>query len=425
VRRRPRLAGAFRPPGDKSLSHRALILAALAGGTTELRGLNPGEDVESTARCLRALGVRVRRRGDAWEVSGGGVGSLRRPSGPLDCGNSGTTMRLMAGVAAGLPFRVELRGDASLSARPMARVARPLRRMGARVEGRTSGAEIRAPLVIRGGGLRSVRWTQEVASAQVKSAVLLAALVAGVAAEVREPLRSRDHTERMLAALGARVRRVPGGVRLEPGGTIAAPEGRVPGDPSAGAFPAAAAAALPGSRLALEGVGLNPTRTGFYRTLARAGARVDVAREGSWCGEPFGTVTVRPGSLGAIRLSARQVPALLDEIPALAVLAAGACRAPSRFAGAGELRFKESDRLAGLAAGLARLGADVRELPDGLAFRPARLRGGAVDARGDHRLAMAFRIAALLADGPVRIRGAGAVRISDPAFERRLRELTA
>jgi 3-phosphoshikimate 1-carboxyvinyltransferase len=229
----------------------------------------------------------------------------------------------------------------------------------------------------------------------------------------------------MLRALGARVRRVPGGVRLEAGGTLAAPEGRVPGDPSAGAFPAAAAAALPGSRLTLEGVDLNPTRTGFYRALARAGARVGIAREDSWCGEPLGTVTVRHGTLGRIRVGARQVPALLDEIPALAVLAAGACREPSRFVGAGELRFKESDRLAGLAAGLMRLGADVRELPDGLAFRPARLHGGTVDARGDHRLAMAFRVAALLAGGPVRIRGARAVRISDPAFERQLRSLTA
>jgi 3-phosphoshikimate 1-carboxyvinyltransferase len=425
VRSRPRLAGSCRPPGDKSLSHRALILAALAGGETEIHGLNPGEDVESTARCLRALGVRIRRRGDAWEVAGGGREALRKPAGPLECGNSGTTMRLLAGVAAGLPFRTELRGDASLSARPMARIARPLRLMGARVEGRRFGAEIHAPLVIRGGPLRRIRWRQEVASAQVKSAVLLAAWTAGVTVEVEEPVRSRDHTERMMRALGVPVTRVAGGVRLGKGGTLAAPEGRVPGDPSAAAFLAAGAAALPGSRLGVEGVGLNPTRTGFFRVLARAGARMTVEAEGRWCGEPFGRITIRSSRLDGVRLGARRVPALLDEIPVLAVLAAGACRGPSRFTGAGELRFKESDRLAGLAAGLLRLGGDVRELPDGLAVRPGRLRGGTVDALGDHRLAMAFRIAALLARGTVRIRRADAARISDPGFERELRRLRA
>ncbi|HMB68315.1 MAG TPA: 3-phosphoshikimate 1-carboxyvinyltransferase, partial [bacterium] len=315
MRNRARLVGAFRPPGDKSLSHRALILAALAGGRTELTGLNPGEDVESTARCLRALGVRIRRRGDTWEVSGPGREGLRRPAAPLPCGNSGTTMRLMAGVAAGLPFRIELRGDASLSARPMARIAKPLRRMGARVEGRSFGPELHAPLVIRGGRLRRIRWRQEIASAQVKSAVLLAAWTAGVPADVVEPLRSRDHTERMMRALGAPVRRVGGGVQLGTGGSLAAPEGCVPGDPSAGAFFAAGAAALPHSCVSLEGMGLNPTRTGFYRVLERAGARLQTRQAGRWCGEPVGDVKVRPGRLRSVKLSARQVPALLDEIP--------------------------------------------------------------------------------------------------------------
>jgi 3-phosphoshikimate 1-carboxyvinyltransferase len=421
---RPGVVGRIAPPGDKSLSHRALILAAIAGGPAELEGLNRGEDVESTARVLRSLGVEIARRGGRWRVDGPGAGGFRRPSGPLDCGNSGTTMRLLAGVLAACPFASRLTGDASLSTRPMGRIADPLRALGAQVAGREVDGRLLPPLRIRGGSLRAGRWASPVASAQVKSAVLLAGLVAGVPVTVSEPGRSRDHTERMLAALGARVRRGPGGLSLEPG-AIRAPAGRVPGDPSAAAFFAAAAAARPRSDLRAEGVALNPTRLGFYRALVRMGARVDTERATRWCGEPVGTIRVRPGRLRGLRLGARSIPALIDEVPVLAVLAAGAARGETRITGAGELRVKESDRLAGLADGLGRLGARVTERPDGLVIEGGRLSGGSVDARGDHRLAMAFRVAGLLADGPVRVRGAGAARVSHPGFDRDLARLLA
>lgn len=418
-----RVEGELELPGDKSLSHRALLIAAIAGGETWLEGLNPGADVGSTAAALRALGVRVRRDRSGWRVESGGAGSFRRPRATLDCGNSGTTMRLLAGVLAACPFEARLTGDASLRRRPMDRVAAPLVHLGASVRGRQAGGRLTAPLAVRGGRLRGGRWASPVASAQVKSAVLLAGLCAGVPVTVTEPHRSRDHTERMLRALGARVVRVPGGVRLAGAAGLRAPSGRVPGDPSAGAFFAAAAAALPGSDLRLKDVALNPGRLGFYRALTRMGARVDAVRTRTWCGEPAGDLRIRPGRLRGIALGAAAVPALLDEIPVLAVLAAGAATGRTRVRGAAELRVKETDRIAAMAAGLAALGADVRELPDGLDVAGGRLRGGRVDARDDHRVAMAFRIAALLAEGAVRVAGARAMRISHPGFDRDLGRL--
>lgn len=420
-----RIVGAIDLPGDKSLSHRALLLAAIAGGATELTGLNPGADVASTAAALRRLGVDVRHRGERWRVTSPGVAGFRRPRAAIDCGNSGTTMRLLAGVLAACPFPSRLVGDASLSRRPMGRIAEPLRRMGARVDGRRAGGTIVAPLRIRGGGLRSIRHRSAVASAQVKSAVLLAGCAAGVGVVVTEPARSRDHTERMLRALGAGVERVPRGVRLRAPVHLEPPSGHLPGDPSAGAFFAAAAAALPGSRLVLRDVSLNPTRLGLYRALARMGARIGHRRGRRWCGEPAGELHVRAGHLRGITLGGAAVPSLLDEIPVLCVLAAGAAHGVTRVRGAGELRVKESDRIAALAEGLARLGADVEELSDGLVIRGGRLHGGTVDAHGDHRIAMAFRIAGLLASGPVRVRGASAVGISHPDFEHDLRALLA
>jgi 3-phosphoshikimate 1-carboxyvinyltransferase len=400
-----------------------LILAALAGGRVDLVGLNPGRDVAATARSLRALGVTVSRRAERWTVSGDGVAAFREPRGRLDCGNSGTTMRLLAGVVAGCPFAATLSGDRSLSARPMGRIADPLRRMGAEIEGRAVADKVLPPLRVRGGGLRAIRWAQPVASAQVKSAILLAAWIARVPARVLEPHRSRDHTERMLKALGEDVRRVPGGVELRPGGTLRPPSGRVPGDPSQGAFFAAAAAALRGSDLTLEGVCLNPTRVGFFRALARMGARVDRVVTGSWCGEPVGTLRIRSGRMRGVRVGATTIPSLLDELPVLAVLAAGACRGETRVTGAGELRVKESDRLASMADALRRLGADVVERPDGWVIQGGELSGGAVDACGDHRVAMALRIAGLLSRGRVRLNGADAMRVSHPDFDRDLERL--
>jgi 3-phosphoshikimate 1-carboxyvinyltransferase len=417
------LRGRLVLPGDKSLSHRALILAALAGGCTELTGLNAGADVEATARVLLSLGVAVERRGKRWRVSSGGPAGWQRPEAPLDCGNSGTTMRVMAGVLAGLGMPAELRGDDSLSERPMGRIVEPLRAMGARIAGRRRGGCILPPLRLRGGRLCPLRHVQAIASAQVKSALLLAGWVAGVAVEVFEPSLSRDHTERMLRALGVRVKRLRGGAGLEPGGCLRPPSGQVPADPSAGAFFAAAAGALRGSDLTLAGVCLNRTRLGFYDVLARMGARVEERRTGTWCGEPFGELRIRAGRLQGVRISPRTVPRLLDEIPVLSIVAAGAARGVTRISGAGELRVKECDRLAAVAAGLARLGIDVDEREDGLVIRGGTLRGGIVDARGDHRIEMAFRVADLLAPEPVRVRGASVAGVSHPGFERDLKRL--
>jgi 3-phosphoshikimate 1-carboxyvinyltransferase len=419
-----RLVGMYEPPGDKSMSHRALLFAAIAGGRSELSRLNPGADVESTAEALRAMGVHVERDGDAWIVVSGGADAFRRPRRALDCGNSGTTMRLLAGILAACPFRSKLIGDESLSARPMDRVARPLAALGAEVNGHVNGHGILPPLRIRGGDLHAGRWDSDVASAQVKSAVLLAGCVAGVRVTATEPARSRDHTERMLKSMGGRVERVRGGVRWSPGGVLKPPTGRVPGDPSAGAFFAAAAAALPGSRLVLEDVSLNRTRLGFYRALERMGARVEQVVTRRWCGEPVGRITIRSAPrLHAIRIDRRQVPSLVDEIPVLAILAAASSRGRTTLSGAAELRVKECDRLAALADGLHRLGAAVTERPDGLVIEGGRLHGGTVEARGDHRIAMAFRVADLLADGHVRVRGASVAGVSHPGFDRDLRRL--
>ncbi|MAF27233.1 MAG: 3-phosphoshikimate 1-carboxyvinyltransferase [Gemmatimonadetes bacterium] len=425
----PCVTGRVRPPGDKSLSHRALLFAALSGESVRLTGLNPGEDVASTAGALAALGVRVQREGGAWTVIGRGgaratESPFRKPGRSIDCGNSGTTMRLLAGVLAACPFRSRLTGDTSLVRRPMSRVAVPLRRMGAKVEGVAgAGAEIMPPLCIQGGALRGGRFSLPVASAQVKSAILLAAHGAEVAVDIVEPGASRDHTERMMDALGLPIRREKGRARLRAGGSLASPSGRVPADPSAGAFLAAAAAALPGSDLWLEGICLNPTRLGFYRVLSRMGARIDMVELRRWCGEPVGNLRVRAGTLHGVRIGGPAIPSLLDEIPVLAVLAAGACRGTTRITGAGELRVKESDRLAGLAEGLGRLGARVTERPAGLIIEGGELHGGTVDSHGDHRLAMAFRVASLLARGRVRILGSSCIRVSDPGFDGRLRRV--
>jgi 3-phosphoshikimate 1-carboxyvinyltransferase len=402
-----------------------LIFAALAEGESEISGLNPGADVESTAGALRDLGVKIARRGNVWRIESAGSHALHRSARPIDCGNSGTTMRLLAGVLAACPFESVLIGDESLQRRPMSRIADPLRAMGAVIEGRKlgTGDEIGAPLTIQGGRLRSAAMETPVASAQVKSAILLAAWTARVRAEVTEPQRSRDHTERMMRALGAKIRARGRRVILEAGGELAPLAGAVPGDPSAAAFFAAAAAAIPGSRLVVEDVLLNPTRLGFYRMLAKMGARIAGRRRRMWCGEPAGDLVIQGARLRAFRIGKTTVPALIDEIPMLAILAAAACRGRTSIRGAEELRVKESDRLSALTKGLRTLGATVEEFPDGLSIEGGKLHGGRVDAEGDHRIAMAFRIAAHFASSPVVIRGASAARISHPGFARDFSQL--
>jgi 3-phosphoshikimate 1-carboxyvinyltransferase len=412
------LRGTLDVPPDKSISHRYALLAALADGVTTIDRYSTGADCLSTLTCLESLGVEVARHQAAEglhvRIHGTG-GGLAAPFGDVDCGNSGTTMRLLAGVLAAAPFTARLVGDASLSRRPMRRVMVPLTAMGARLESADGG---RPPLVVHGGPLHGITHTPEVPSAQIKSAVLLAGLRASGATTVVEPEPTRDHTERGLAAFGVEVDRsvpgrltVTGGARLHGGLAL-----RVPGDPSACAFLGVAAAGLAGSAITIRHVGLNPTRIALFDVLRRAGALVHVSAEDTWHGEPVGTVRIAAGTLNDIVIAPAEVPLLIDELPALAALATfgGAVR----VSGAGELRVKESDRISALVDGLRAMGADADEFADGFAVRGGRrLAGGAVvDARHDHRLAMAFAVAALGAAAPTAIQGAEIAAVSFPGF---------
>jgi len=404
-----RVRARLRVPGDKSISHRALILNALAEGSALVTGLAPGLDVRSTATALAALGTRI-------DVAADGTarvtGSPSWREGAVDCGNSGTTARLLLGaLAPRAGGAVVLDGDSSLRRRPMGRVVRPLAAMGAEIASR--GQEGRLPLVVRGAPLRGMTHRLEVASAQVKSAILLAGLSADGTTWIEEPSPSRDHTERMLRAMGARIEAGAGRVRLEPG-PIRAVDVAVPGDLSSAAFFLALAAAG-GGEAAIEDVGLNPGRSGFLDLLRRLGAEVvvDLADAGV---EPRGRVVVRAGALRGIDVGRAEVAASIDELTLLAVVATRA-EGETRVTGAAELKVKESDRIAAIVAGLSAMGADIEPLPDGFAVRgPTPLAGAELDARGDHRIGMALAVAASLADGPSTLSGAEWVDVSYPGF---------
>jgi 3-phosphoshikimate 1-carboxyvinyltransferase len=417
-----RLRGRLRVPGDKSIAHRYALLGALADGRTTLDHFAPGADCQSTLACLRRLGVEIEDTTNGHvSLLGRGFGHLCSPDAPLDAGNSGTTMRLIAGVVAGYPFTTTMVGDASLSRRPMRRVIAPLERMGARVE----AVDGHAPLTIRGTRLRAIAHEPDTPSAQVKSAVLLAGLHAEGLTSVREPAATRDHTERAVKAFGGSIAvdgltvSVAGGQRLT-GRSLT-----VPGDFSSAAFWLVGAAALPGSRVEIEDVGLNPTRTALLDVLRRFGARVDVTVTTSDAGEPRGSIVVECERTGSVEITPADVPGLIDELPAIAALAAHGGQVDVR--GASELRVKESDRIAALVAGFRAIGLDADERPDGFTIAgPAggsRPSGGLADARGDHRMAMAFAIAALAAERPSVIEGADAVAISYPAFFETLERL--
>ncbi len=422
-----RVDGEVTVPGDKSISHRALILGALAAGRSYVGNLSPAADVESTASCLRACGGAVRPFGDGRaSLDGAGMGrSLRTPEAVLDCGNSGSTMRMLAGVLAGHDLNATLDGDPSLRRRPMERVADPLRRMGARVETAYGG---RPPLSIEGRGtLRAIEYVAPVASAQLKSAVLLAGLAADGPTTVVEPSPSRDHTERMLRMCGVEVSVAAGRITLTP--APLQPFGmRVPGDLSSAAFFLALAAGRRGWRVTCPNVTLNPGRTGVLDALRLMGAGITV-EEGEAAGgvEPVGTVTVEGGALTGVRIDGELVPRCIDEIPVLAVLATQA-EGTTQIRDAGELRVKESDRIAAVAEGLRAMGADVEEFDDGLEIAgPTRLEPAAVDSGGDHRLAMAWGVAGSLAipgAGVTVIDGAEAVSVSYPSFFDDLAQLT-
>lgn len=413
----------LRVPGDKSISHRALLLAALAGGESRIRGILTGEDPQATASILRELGVRVPPLVADGElrVTGVGVRGLRAPGGILDCANSGTTARLMLGVLAGQELEATLTGDESLRRRPMRRVTDPLSRMGARFE--PLAAPGRLPLHIAGGPLRALDYRLPVASAQLKSALLLAGVTGGVPVRLLEPGFSRDHTERMLAAAGCALASSPEGganrVRLTAAPPALNPlDVAVPGDFSSAAFPLALALlGGAGEGIVLRGIGLNPTRTGILPVLQRMNARIEVeigsAPEG---GEPVGDLIVHSCDLTGTEVQPEEIPGLIDEVPVLAVLAARA-RGVTRITGAEELRVKESDRLGALAANLSNLGVEVEELPDGLVIEgTGRPLSGAVEARGDHRIAMAFGVLGALAGNAITVDAPAAVDVSYPGF---------
>lgn len=422
------LSGRVRVPGDKSISHRALMLGALATGRTAIGGLLQGEDVLNTAKALQAMGCPVSKVGSTWEVLGRGVGGLAAPGGDLDFGNSGTGIRLMMGLIAGHAMHVRLTGDASLSRRPMGRVLKPLMQMGLEVEG--AGRD-RLPLTVRGtADLLPIEYRTPVASAQIKSAVLLAGLHAAGSTTVVEAQATRDHTERMLRHFGAEVAVAErNGARAITVKGDAELEGRsvnVPGDPSSAAFLVAAALMVPGSEVAIEGVLVNPTRTGFYTTLQEMGADVAFTNEREEGGEPVADIVVRHSRLRGVRVPPERAPSMIDEYPVLACLAAHAA-GETRMEGLGELKVKESDRLAATAAGLVANGVPAKVDGDTLIVGGGGgVRGGGVVATHlDHRIAMAFLTLGLGADRPVTVDDAGMIATSFPEFRSLMQGLGA
>jgi 3-phosphoshikimate 1-carboxyvinyltransferase len=409
------IEGHIAVPGDKSVSHRAVLIGAICEGETRITGFGRSADTESTIAAVRALGATVDEHDvDTITVHGVGLRGLRAPDGPIDCGNAGTLVRLLAGILAGQDGQeFELEGDESLSARPMDRIVTPLTRMGAGVEA-TNG---RLPLGIQGRPLHAIDYELPVASAQVKSCVLLAGLFADGATTVVEPIPTRDHTERMLEHAGARVTRRPTSVTVEPADVLRLPSVEVPGDISSAAPFLVGAAIVPGSAVTVHGVGLNPRRAGIVDVLERMGARIAIYNRRAIGGEPAGDVEVRASDLVGTTIVTQEVPSLIDELPILAVAACHA-RGETVVSGAGELRAKESDRIEAVVEQLRWIGGHIRATPDGFRIKgvPARLRGGVVDSHGDHRLAMLGAIAGVASIEGVELRGAEAAAVSFPGF---------
>ena len=409
------LTGRLRVPGDKSISHRSIMLGSLAEGTTEVTGFLQGEDNLATLRAFRAMGVNIQGPDAVGRVVIQGVGlqGLQSPAGPLDLGNSGTSMRLLSGLLAGQSFSTELVGDGSLMGRPMRRVTEPLTQMGALIATTDAGT---APLRIQGGAaLRGIEYTLPVASAQIKSCLLLAGLYAGGRTCVIEPGPSRDHTERMLRGFGYTVEQDGARVCIEPGGRLTATAIDVPGDISSAAFFLVGASIAPGSDLLIESVGINPTRIGVLNILRAMGADITLQNERVAGGEPVADLRVRAAKLRGIQVPEAQVPLAIDEFPALFVAAACA-EGETVVTGARELRVKESDRIQVMADGLTALGIDARPTGDGMVIQGGQLAGGTVDSGGDHRIAMAFAMAGLRASAPVAILDCANVMTSFPGF---------
>lgn len=416
------LRGHMRVPGDKSISHRALLLGALAEGTSRISGFLPCDDCLATLTCIRGMGVEVETHNPtALTIHGRGLHGLRAPTAPLNCGRSGTTMRLLAGILAGQAFESTLIGDLQLLSRPMRRIAEPLRRMGAEIE-TTDG---HAPLTIRGQRLHGSDHTLPVASAQVKSALLLAGLYADGPTTVHQPGPARDHTERMLAAMGAAIETAGLTVTLYPSSPLSSLSLGIPGDISSAAFPLVAATLVPDSEVVIEGVGVNPTRTGLLDVLRAMRADIAIDDEHEQGNEPVADMTVQASALRSVAVGGDTAVRMIDEFPVLAVAATQAC-GTTVVRDAAELRVKETDRIATVVAELRALGAQIEPLPDGFVVEgPTPLHGGVVDSHGDHRLAMALAVAGLIAQGEIVIENAECIADSFPGFVEVMRRLTA
>lgn len=416
VRRPARLGGELAVPGDKSISHRSLILNAMANGTARVTGLSNGEDVMSTMACLQAMGVEITEGRSDGEYTVQGRGPvLEEPSDILDAGNSGTSMRLLSGLLAAQPFLTVITGDGSLRSRPMRRIVEPLQLMGAQVMGRQNGAL--APLAIQGGSLKGVEYELPVASAQVKSCIMLASLSADGPTVIHQPALSRDHTERMVTAMGASVEENGLALHVMPG-SLTAVDIAVPGDISSAAFWIVAGLCHPDSRVLVKGVGLNPSRTGIIDALQAMGAgdSLQLLNERTEGGEPVADVLATTAQLHATEIAGDMIPRILDEVPILAVAACFA-NGETVIRDAAELRVKESDRIATTVEELSRLGANIEARDDGMVIRGAgRLTGATCQSHGDHRLAMSMAICGLLADGGVEIQGAADAAVSYPGF---------
>lgn len=415
-------------PGDKSISHRSLMLASLADGHSEISGLLPSSDCLATLEAMRALGVQIdelehNAAGDPVKVRVHGIsGRFAAPTVDIDCGNSGTTMRLLAGILAAQPFQSRLVGDESLSRRPMGRVIEPLEEMGARI--RTIGAAPGcAPMIIQGGGLKPIDYELKVASAQVKSCILLAGLLSKGETSVTQPAVTRDHTERMLESFQVQTHNENNRISVLGGQPLKACNFTVPGDISSAAFWLVAAAARPGASLVVREVGLNSTRSGIITILKMMGANIQESLTSGANGEPVGTVTVKGGTLRGIDIGGELIPNIIDELPIIAIAAALA-DGTTRIRGAEELRVKETDRITAVADNLKRMGGEVVEFPDGMDITGGLpLKGAEIDSYNDHRIAMSFSIAALFAEGETLIRDVDCVSTSYPGFEQQLKEI--
>jgi 3-phosphoshikimate 1-carboxyvinyltransferase len=408
------LRGEISVPGDKSIAHRAVILASVARGRSRISNLSAGDDNSRTVKAFKQMGVEIFRDREALQVEGKGWGGLRAPNAAIDCGNSGTTMRLLSGLLAGRPFRSALDGDASLRQRPMQRVIDPLTLMGANITSKSANGL--APLEIAGGGLRGINYLMPVASAQVKSAILLAALQADGTTTLEEPLKSRDHTEVMLRGFGGHLAVNCQTIAVTGGQSLAAQDVRIPGDISSAAFFVVAAAMNPGSDVVIRDVGCNPTRAGVIEVLRRMGASVQLTNQRAEAGEPVADIRVVGGPLKGVDVGAELVARTIDEYPVLAIAAALA-EGVTTFSAVKELRYKESDRIAAMTEGLRRLGVEVDEREDSMTIR-GRSRLGSAEVRsfGDHRVAMSLAVAGLSTDGGIEIDDADCVDISFPGF---------